>query len=158
MLLSIMLSSMSALAESPPCDCYDVPLLTGAPACVEADKVMSCFLGDADVSVINNCDTPIVLEDFPTSDERTGFCGEEDGSCELLPGEEAGLINSIGTYTMTYDGELYTVDMNQSCDTSISGGGGGGGGSVGCTAVPLSSAAGLLGLLSAGLLGWRRRS
>ena len=121
MLLSSLLFSMIALAESPPCDCDDVPLLTGAPECVEAEQIESCFLGEEYDSIINNCDSPIVLEDFPTSSEYRGFCDEEDGSCELLPGEEAGIVNSIGSYTMTYDGESFIVEMNKDCDTSSHG-------------------------------------
>lgn len=159
MILIALLFSMTAFAESPPCDCEGVPLLTGAPECVEAEEYNTCFLGDADVLIVNNCDSPIVLEDFPTSDERNGFCNEEDGSCELLPGEEAGVINTIGTYTMTYNGETYTVEMNKDCDPSTYTGGDSGGGpdSAGCSSMPASSAAGLLGMMAATLLGLRRR-
>ena len=112
------LLALPAQAESPPCDCLDGPLLTGAPPCVEVGFA-GCYLGAADTSLINQCGAELVLVDFPVDDGLGGVC--DAAPCVVAPGETAHFINSVGSYTLELDGEAYAVDMNLECEV---GGGG----------------------------------
>ena len=89
------LLALPAQAESPPCDCLDGPLLTGAPPCVEVGFA-GCYLGAADASLINQW-IEIVLVDFPVDD---GLGASATRRLAWWRPARRPIINSVGSYTL----------------------------------------------------------